>query len=339
MNYKKLGHSGLKVSELCLGTMIFGEESQRSTPPDEAHRIIHQYLDKGGNHLDTANVYAGGRSEEIVGRAIADRRDKVVLATKLRLSMGEGPNDEGLSRKHILQSVEDSLGRLKTDYIDLLYMHCRDPITPIEESLHTFNDLVTHGKVRYIGVSNFKAWQLMKALSVSDSNGWARFIAAQYQYSLVIRDIEDEFIDLCLSEGVGITPWGPLGGGFLSGKYRTGERPAKPEDGRLATTPDQDEEAWLRRATNRNWQILQVIDEIIRDIPAATHSQVALAWLLAQPAVDSIVLGVRTAEQLQDNLGAENLQLSADQIGKLDQASAVDKGYPYRFLELYGSRS
>ena len=339
MKYRQLGHSGLMVSELCLGTMIFGEDSQRSTSPKDAERIVHHFLDQGGNHIDTANVYAGGRSEEIVGDSIKDRREKVVLATKVRFSMGEGPNDEGLSRHHIIQSVNDSLVRLKTDYIDLLYMHCWDPITPIEESLLAFSDLVTQGKVRYIGVSNFKAWQLMKALSFSDTNGLHRFIAAQYQYSLLVRDIEDEFIDLCLSEGVGITPWGPLGGGFLSGKYRAGERPSEPAAGRLATTPDQDEEAWSRRATDKNWQILEVIEQIIQEIPSTTYSQVALAWLLAQPAVDSIVLGVRTDDQLKDNLEAAEITLSDDQILRLENASSVDKGYPYRFLDLYGSRN
>jgi aryl-alcohol dehydrogenase-like predicted oxidoreductase len=339
MRYKALGNSGLIVSELCLGTMIFGEDSKRTTSPDQAEKIIHHYLDMGGNHIDTANVYANGCSEEIVGKAIQDRRDQVILATKVRFAMGDGPNDQGLSRHHILHSVEDSLRRLKTDHIDLLYMHCWDPLTPIEESLHVFNDLVTQGKARYIGVSNFKAWQLMKALALSDTNGWARFIAAQYQYSLVVRDIEDEFVDLCLSEGVGITPWGPLGGGFLSGKYRADQRPKNPEEGRLSTTPDQDEEAWSRRATDQNWQIIEAIKQVISDHPSATYSQVALAWLLAQPAVDSIVLGVRTLEQLQDNLGAADLQLTEAQLDNLDKVSLTAKGYPYRFLELYGSRN
>jgi len=338
MKYKPLGSSGLLVSELCLGTMIFGENSQRSTPPDDAEKIVHAFLDSGGNHIDTANVYAAGRSEEIVGKAIQDRRSQVILATKVRFTMGDGPNDQGLSRHHILHSVEDSLRRLKTEHIDLLYMHCWDPLTPIEESLNAFNDLISQGKVRYIGVSNFKAWQLMKALAVSDAYGWARFIAAQYQYSLVVRDIESEFVDLCLSEGVGITPWGPLGGGFLSGKYRTDQRSEHPEEGRLATTPDHDEEAWMRRATDRNWQILGVIEEIIGDHPDATYSQIALAWLLAQPAVDSIVLGVRTIDQLEDNLGAIDVRLSEEELEKMNKASALELGYPYRFLNLYGSR-
>jgi aryl-alcohol dehydrogenase-like predicted oxidoreductase len=253
MRYRPLGQSGLMVSELCLGTMVFGEESSRGTSAYDAERIIARFIDAGGNHIDTANVYADGGSEQIVGEALKGKRKDVVLATKVRFAMGEGPNDEGLSRLHIIKSVEDSLRRLDTDYIDLLYMHCWDPITPLEESLRTFDYLVRAGKVRYIGVSNFKAWQLMKALSLSDTHGWARFVAAQYQYSLVVRDIELEFTDLCLSEGVGITPWGPLGGGFLSGKYKKDERPELEEDGRLAMMEDDSEEAWDKRSTKKNW--------------------------------------------------------------------------------------
>ena len=225
MKYYPLGRSGLLVSGIGLGTMIFGEHSARSADEPAALRLIHHFLDAGGNHIDTANVYAKGRSEEIVGKAIRDRRQQVVLATKVRFAMGAGPNDAGLSRYHILRSVDDSLRRLQTDVIDLLYMHCWDPLTPLEESLRAFDDLVTAGKVRYIGVSNFKAWQLMKALSISDRCRWARFVAAQYQYSLVERNIESEFSELCLTEGIGITPWGPLGGGFLTGKYRPDQRP------------------------------------------------------------------------------------------------------------------
>ena len=220
MKYRKLGNSGLLVSEIALGTMVFGEESQRSTPRNDAIRIIHAFLDEGGNHIDTANVYGRGRSEEIVGQAIHDRRDQVILATKIRFSLGDGPNDQGLSRIHIQKGVEACLKRLNTDVIDLLYMHCWDPFAPLEESLKTFDDLVSSGKVRYIGVSNFKAWQLMKALSLSEQNGWDRFVAAQYQYSLVTRDIEDEFMDLFLSEGVGLVPGAPWVGDFCQENIR-----------------------------------------------------------------------------------------------------------------------
>jgi aryl-alcohol dehydrogenase-like predicted oxidoreductase len=334
MNYKSLGRSGLLVSELCLGTMVFGESGPRGTDETTAQRIIHQFLDLGGNHIDTANVYAGGRSEEIVGKAIKDRRNKIVLATKVRFPMGDGPNDLGLSRRHIIQSVEDSLRRLQTDRIDLLYMHCWDPITPLEESVRTCDDLVRQGKVRYIGVSNFKAWQLMKALGLSDCNGWVRFVAAQYQYSLVVRDIEREFNDLCRGEGLGLVPWGPLGGGFLTGKYHRG---GQPQHGRLAVMGDETEESWSRRSTEHNWQILDVMDDIATHYDF-THAQIALAWLLAQPAVASVIIGVRTPEQLEDNLKTTQLNLPAAEIERLTEISAQAEGYPYRLIRVYGDR-
>jgi len=335
MKYRYLGRSGLKVSELCLGTMVFGEQNDRGTSPQEAANIIDRFLDAGGNHIDTANVYAGGRSEEIVGSALAQKRANVVLATKVRFSMGAGANDQGLSRVHIINAIDASLRRLGTDYIDLLYMHCWDPLTPIEESLRAFNDLVSTGKVRYIGVSNFKAWQLMKALAVSDANGWPRFVAAQYQYSLVVRDIEREFIDLCQSEGVGITPWGPLGGGFLSGKYQPNQRPVA---GRLSKMPDETEEAWHRRATSRNWAIIDAIESIAGAHAGVTYAQIALAWLLNQPQVASVILGVRTIKQLEDNLGPAGLKLSDAELHTLGEASALAESYPYRFIETYGGR-
>jgi aryl-alcohol dehydrogenase-like predicted oxidoreductase len=316
--------------------MVFGEDSQRSTPPEESERLVHRFLEAGGNHIDTANVYASGRSEEIVGKAIHGRRDQVVLATKVRFpSGGDGPNDQGLSRYHIVQSVERSLKRLQAETIDLLFMHSWDPLTPIEESLRAFDDLVTAGKVRYIGVSNFKAWQVMKSLGVSDANGWARFIAAQYQYSLVVRDIEPEYIELCLSEGVGITPWGPLGGGFLSGKYQRGNHPDK---GRISTSPNDVEEAWWRRNTETNWRILDIVNGLAAKHNVTT-SQIAIAWLLAQPAISSVIIGVRTMEQLEDNLGASDIQLQPDEINDLNQVSAFKDNYPYRLLkEQYNQR-
>jgi aryl-alcohol dehydrogenase-like predicted oxidoreductase len=338
MKYRPLGRSGLLVSELALGTMIFGEQSQRSTTPQEAERIIHRFLDAGGNHIDTANVYAEGRSEEIIGRALSGRRHQVVLATKVRFSTGPGPNDAGLSRYHILRGVEDSLRRLQTDVIDLLYMHSWDPLTPLEETLRTFDVLVTTGKVRYIGVSNIKAWHLMKALAISDANDLERFVAAQYQYSLIERAIEFEFSDLFLEEGLGLIPWGPLGGGFLSGKYQPGKRPKEPEEGRLAVQQDSDEEAWVRRSTEKNWLILSAIGDVVMAHPGSTYSQVALAWLLAQPAVASVIIGARTLSQLEDNLGIVELQLNAQEVARLDEVSAPEPGYPYRYLRNYGVR-
>lgn len=334
MEMRQLGSSGLMVSELCLGTMIFGEQSERSTPVDVAQEMIDRYLDAGGNFIDTANVYAGGRSEEIVGQALRGRRDDVVLATKVRFRRGDGPNNIGLSRRHIMSEVENSLRRLQTETIDLYYAHMWDPVTPLEETLRAFEDLVTAGKVRYIGISNFKAWQLMKALALSDNFGWARPIAAQYQHSLVVRDIEAEFVDLFLDEGVGSVPWGPLGGGFLSGKYSSSERP---QEGRLSTTPEQHEESWTRRAVDRNWNILEIVGEITQR-RQKSYAQVALNWLLARPEVSSVIIGVRTMQQLDDNLGAVGWKLSAQELATLDDVSAPDLGYPYRMLISEGAR-
>lgn len=336
MQYKRLGNSGLLVTDLALGTMLFGEESGRSTPEDEAIKMTKAYIDLGGNHIDTANVYGeDGSSERIVGRAIKGQRDKLVIATKVRFPMGSDKNDQGLSRRNIMASVEASLRRLDTDYIDLYYMHCWDPFTPLDESLRAFDDLVTAGKVRYIGVSNFKAWQLMKALSTSDSHGWARFVAAQYQYSLITRDMEYEFTDLLETEGVGNVPWGPLGGGFLSGKYKRGQRP---DSGRIATTPEHDEEAWSRRNIERNWNIIDAVGEIA-EARGASYPQIALAWLRAQPNVSSVIIGARTMEQFDDNMGATEIDLTADELAKLDAASTLPDMYPYRFISTIGARA
>lgn len=334
MEMRRLGYSGLLVSEICLGTMIFGEERGRSTPADVALEMIAQYLDAGGNFIDTANVYAGGRSEEIVGEALQGRRDQVVLATKVRHRRGPGANDIGLNRRHIMQEVENSLRRLQTDYIDLYYAHMWDPLTPLEETLRAFDDLVSAGKVRYIGISNFKAWQAMKTLAMSDVSGWARPIAAQYQHSLVVRDIEREFVELFLAEGIGSVPWGPLGGGFLSGKYSAGQRP---QEGRLATAPAEEEESWQRRATDRNWEILAAIGKIAEK-REKSYPQVALNWLLSRPEVSSVIIGARTPAQLEDNLGATGWELSGAELDVLDDVSAPELGYPYRMIDEYGAR-
>lgn len=334
MRLRRLGNSGLLVSELALGTMIFGEASERGVSPAEAHRLIARYLDGGGNHFDVADVYAGGRAEELVGEAAAAARDRIVLTTKVRWPTGTGGNDAGLSRYHIAASVEASLRRLRTDRIDVLYMHGWDAWTPLEESLRAFDALATAGKVHYIGVSNFKAWQVMKALGLSDRHGWARFVAAQYQYSVVVRDIESEFLDLCTAEGVGLVPWGPLGGGFLSGKYSPDRRPTKAAEGRLAVTPDAWEESWQRRATEQNWAVLRAIHEITKTHAGATVAQVALAWLLTRPAVASVVVGARTLAQLDENLAAAELVLSAEELARLDTVSAVPKQYPDRAVNI-----
>jgi len=336
MEYRRLGNSGLLVSELALGTMIFGETSERGTKSEEAERMIAHFLEAGGNHFDLANVYAAGRSEEIVGKALLGRRDQVVLTTKVRWPVGNGPNDCGLSRYHIQQSVEASLRRLQTETIDVLYMHGWDPFTRLDETLRCFDDLVRAGKARYIGVSNIKAWQVMKGLGLSDQNDWVRFVAAQYQYSLVVRDIEAEFTDLCESEGLGLVPWGPLGGGFLSGKYIPGHKPNGAQAGRIAITPDAWEESWARRATDRNWKIVAAVSEVASFHTGSTASQVALAWLLTRTAVSSVVIGARNLIQLMDNLQATELELSTEEIARLDEVSQIPLSYPYRSINTLG---
>ncbi|MEM6337139.1 MAG: aldo/keto reductase, partial [Bacteroidota bacterium] len=334
MHYKRLGNSGLIVSDLCLGTMIFGEEGPRSTSAADATRMIHRFLDAGGNFVDTADAYAGGRSEEIVGQAVKSRRGEVIVATKVRFPTG-GRNDQGLSRHHIIRGVHASLKRLDTDVIDVLYVHCWDPFTPIEETMRALDDLVTQGHVRYLGVSNFKAWQVMKALGLSEANGYARFIAGQYQYSLVQRDIEYEFDDLCATEGIGLTPWGPLGGGFLTGKYKRGEQPS---EGRIATATEEQAESWARRATERNWRVIDAVGEIAEK-RGMSYAQVALAWLRAKSNVSSVIIGARTMEQLDDNLGAADLSLTPEEMDALDTASRLPELYPYIMIETYGRRS
>ncbi|MCB0562778.1 MAG: aldo/keto reductase [Phaeodactylibacter sp.] len=333
MQHRQLGRSGLFITGLSLGTMTFGDPRSKGTTAEEAQKIIDRYLDAGGNHLDTANVYNAGKSEEIVGQALKGKRHDVTLATKVNFPEGEGYNDRGLSRHNIIRTVENSLRRLQTDYIDLLYMHCQDSTTPIEESLRAFDDLVRSGKVRYIGASNFMAWRLMKALAASDSLGYERFVAAQYQYSLVKRDIEYEYLSLFREEGLGLLPWGPLGGGFLSGKYQKGQRPTE-QDGRIGTHPDHTEEAWQRRDTEQNWDIIDAVGEIA-EAREATYAQIALAWARQRPTVTSVIIGARTMEQLEDNLKAAELQISEEEMGRLNGVSEPAELYPYRFLGEY----
>ncbi|WP_340199611.1 aldo/keto reductase [Ascidiimonas sp. W6] len=334
MKYNQIGKSGLITSNLTLGTMIFGEESNRSTSKNEALKIISQYFDEGGNHLDTADVYANGQSEIIVGEAVKSKRQDVIISTKVRFRTHPHVNGEGLSRLHIVEGVHASLKRLQTDYLDLLYIHCFDPLTPLEETIRTLEDLIRSGKVRYIGISNFKAWQLMKAQGLTHQLNTNCFIAAQYQYSLVKRDLEYEFFDLLESEGIGLLPWGPLGGGFLTGKYKK----EKPNSGRIATTSDETEESWTRRNTQVNWNIIEKVKQLAKNYEA-TPSQISIAWILSKPVVSSVILGVRTQGQLIDNLKAENLNLSGEDLSALDELSNLPELYPYRMITAYGNRN
>lgn len=326
MQYRKLGRSGLIVSELGLGTMTFG----KGTDEQDSIEMIHRFLDTGGNLIDTADVYVEGKSEEIVGQAIKDRRNEVVLATKVRMKVGEHPNDVGYSRKRIIEGVEQSLTRLQTDYIDLYQLHVWDHLTPIEETLRTLDDLITSGKVRYIGCSNFFAWHLMKSLSFSDFNRYARFISIQPQYSLTNREMDREMISLCLEEEVGIIPWAPLAGGFLTGKYSSQEQPTTGRFSR-GLTGEYDKDL---KFTSKNFEILGTLKEIAQE-NGKTMAQVALNWLLAKQGITSSIFGARTLEQFDENIGSIGWRLSDEEWERLDQVSALPSEYPNRFIEKF----
>ena len=325
MDYRLLGRTGLMVSELCLGCMTFGREADEA----RSNALIRRFLDAGGNFFDTADVYADGASEEITGRALRGIRDEVVLATKVRFPTGSGPNDVGLSRKHIIQGCEASLRRLGTDYIDLYQLHCWDAATPLEVTLSALSDLVRQGKVRSIGVSNFTAWQLMKSLHISALRGFEQVISLQPQYSLVERHIEYELLPVCQEEGIAVLPWSPLGAGFLSGKYRKGQQP--PEGTRIAGATEQQEAHWTRRAVDHNWQVLAVVGTIAEETNRS-YAQIALNWLLRQSAVTAPIVGARTLEQFEDNLGAVGWKLTSEQLSRLTEVSALEEIYPYRLI-------
>ncbi len=323
MQYRTLGSTGLKVSNLCLGTMTFGSNFYGIAVLDEkaAQELVDRAIGAGVNFFDTADVYSYGEAESILGKALGARRKDVVIATKVRGRMGPGPNEAGLSRHHILASADASLRRLGTDYIDLYQIHGWDAATPIEETLEALNDLVRWGKVRYLGFSNVAAWQLAKALWTSDVHGWSRFVSLQPYYSLVGRDVEHELIPLCRDQGIGVLPWSPLAGGFLSGKYRRGQHPPKGtrRAGTVADFPPVDLE--------RGYTILDALDRI-----AAAHqvsvAQAAIAWLLAQLAVSSVIVGANKLAQLEDNLGAAALTLTAEELHELDKVSRPAEPYP-----------
>ena len=326
MDYRQLGRSGLRVSSLTLGTMTFGGRDKfakvGSTDVEGASRQIDRCLDAGVTLFDTANAYSGGASEEILGKAIRGRRDRVLVATKARMPMGDGPNDAGLSRHHLIRSCEESLQRLGIDHIDLFQVHEWDGQTPLEETLRALDDLVRSGKVRYVGCSNYAGWQLMKGLGLSDRLGLERFVSQQIYYSLQARDAEYELVPAGLDQGVGILVWSPLAGGLMSGKYRRGQE--GPAGSRHLTDwgepPVRDQEA--------TYDVIDVLVEIAegRGVSAA---QVALAWLLGRPGVSSLVIGARTDEQLADNLAAADLVLADDERARLDEISAPPLIYPH----------
>jgi len=327
MEYRMLGSSGAVVSTLALGTMTFGTE----TDEVGAHAQLDQYLDAGGNLIDTADVYSAGVSEQIIGRWLASRtgaRDEIVLATKGRFAMGRGPNDLGLSRRHLGAALDASLRRLGVDEIDLYQIHAFDPLTPLDETLRFLDDAVRAGKVRYVGLSNFTGWQLQKAVDLAEFRGLSRPVTLQPQYNMLVREIEWEIVPAAQSAGLGLLPWSPLGGGWLTGKYRREERPSGAT--RLGENPDRGVEAYDRRSrVERTWDVVDAVRAVSTE-RGVSMAQIALAWLVDRPTVTSVILGARTLEQLDDNLGAAELHLDAGETERLDAASdpaAAD--YPY----------
>jgi len=326
MEYRQLGRSGLRVSTVTLGTMGFGGSGWAAAvgqiDVEGARRQIGLARDAGVNLFDTADVYSGGTSEEILGQALGSARQEVLVATKVRMPMGEGPNDAGLSRHHIIRGAEASLRRLGTDYIDLYQVHEWDGHTPLEETLQALDHLVQSGKVRYIGCSNYAAWQLTKALWTSEREGLARFVSQQVYYSLQARDIENELVPLAVDQGLGILVWSPIAGGLLSGKYRRGVQ--APEGSRHLGE-------WSEPPVHDEDKLYDTIEELVAI--GAEHgvsaAQVALAYTLAKPAVTSVIVGARTEEQLSDNLAAADLALSPAEMDRLDSVSAQPLMYPY----------
>lgn len=317
MEYRNLGSSGLKISEMCLGTMTFGH----STDADEAKRIVDAALDAGVNFFDTANNYAGARSEEILGEVLKGARERIVLASKFFNAMGGGPNDSGTSRYNVMNAVEASLRRLQTDHLDVYYIHHLDIETPIEETLRALDDLVHQGKVRYIACSNFPAWRLADGWWTSRLHDLERFVCYQAQYSLVVRDIEQEIVPLCRDKGIGVVAWGPLAGGFLTGKYKPGERSL--EGTRSA-------EGWVwpvsTFAANADDTLRTLLEVAGR--AGSSPTQIALRWLMDRPGVSSAIVGARTAEQFRDSLGATALTLAGEERARLDEVSKLPDRYP-----------
>jgi aryl-alcohol dehydrogenase-like predicted oxidoreductase len=327
MERRYLGASGLLVSELCLGSMTFGDEADEAA----SRLLLDRYVDAGGNFIDSADVYGGGISEEIIGRWLAGRdRDALVIATKFFWPTGDGPNDHGAGRKHIISALHASLRRLSTDYIDLYQVHAFDESTPLEETLSTLDSLVRAGTVRHLGVSNYASWQLQKSVDVARHRGWEPFVALQPLYNLIDREIEHELVPVCRNEGVGIIPWAPLRGGWLTGKYRRGMTSAPPD-----TRWEPDKQPWLGDWENsvdeRTWSVtdtlLAIADEVGR-----SPAQVALRWLMQRPGVTAPIIGARTVAQLADNLGASGWSLADKHMERLTVAGDLPLPYPHGYL-------
>ncbi len=328
MRFRTLGNSGCSVSTLCLGTMTFGSESDEKT----SHAQLDRYIAAGGNFIDTADVYSGTESESIIGRWLARQsagtRESVVIATKGRFPTGDSTNEVGLSRRHLWRAIDASLSRLGVECIDLYQVHAWDPLTPLEETLRVLDDAVRAGKIHYVGLSNFTGWQLQRAVDVSAARGYTPLVSLQPQYNLLAREVEWEMVPACAANGLGLLPWSPLGGGWLTGKYKQEEVPTGAT--RLGENPDRGVESYYRRSRQqRTWEVLDAVGAVAKQT-GASMAQVALTWLRERPTVTSVILGCRTIEQLEDNLGAAELDLGAEHVAALDSASdpgAAD--YPY----------
>jgi aryl-alcohol dehydrogenase-like predicted oxidoreductase len=334
MKYNLFGNTGLKVSELCLGAMTFGGRGMWTAigtlPQDQVNELVKMSIEGGINFIDTANIYSEGLSEQMTGNAIRElglKRDDLVIATKVRGKMGEGPNDSGLSRKHILQQADESLTRLQMDYIDLYQIHGFDALTPLEETLEALDALVKSGKVRYVGCSNLAAWQIMKALGISAREHLNKFVSLQAYYTIAGRDLERELVPMLLDQKMGLMVWSPLAGGLLSGKY---SRDQETKEGRRVSFdfPPIDKE--------KAFDIVEVMQQVA-DQKAVSVAQIALAWLLHQPVVTTIIIGATKQHQLTDNLAAVQVKLSADELKKLDAVSAIAAEYPGWMLERQGA--
>ncbi|WP_457624222.1 aldo/keto reductase [Persephonella sp.] len=331
MEYRILGKTGLKVSVICLGAMTFTEKGWRTAGTmsfKEIQRVVDYALDRGVNFFDTADIYAFGESEELLGKALGNKKNDVIIATKVRGVMSDDPNDRGLSRYHIFRSVDKSLKRLGRDYIDLYQVHWWDNHTPIEETIDALNDLVRQGKVRYIGISDFAGWQIARSVTLQEAKNYARFVSAQMYYSLLGRDIEFEVVPACQELGLGILAWSPLAGGFLTGKY-TKDSPY-PEDSRYSRM----ERPFLRFDFEKGYFVVDELRKLAEKY-GRTVSQVALNWVKSKPFISSIIVGVRSLGQLEDNLGCVEWDLSQEDVEYLDQITQPERPYPQWFLDMF----
>ncbi|AKS35833.1 aldo/keto reductase [Mycolicibacterium goodii] len=328
--YRLLGRSGLRVSPLALGTATFGTDWGWGADRDEARKLFDLYVDRGGQFIDTANTYTDGSSERLLGEFIRDTRESLVLATKYTTQRRPGdPNSAGASRKSLVTSVEASLRRLRTDYLDLLFLHVWDFSTPVEEILRGMDDLVRQGKILYVGISNAPAWQVSRMQTIADLRGWSPLVALQIEYSLIERTGERDLIPMARAMGLGVTPYSPLGGGVLTGKYRRDDLTASHLAAEGSTRGSFN--AALGTVTERNLAIADMVKDIAAEL-GCTPAQIGLAWALQNPDITAPIIGARTPAQLEENLGALDIDLTADQLARLDQASAIDLGFPHQLL-------